>query len=101
MNESIVAVVRHGNKVKDSSGVEILDNLGVIQIIKTVLKLSTMMSFQKILYSGEERTLQCANVAQNIPKHSSQLPPESFRAKSSLASSLRHFQRCELPSVRG
>ncbi len=71
---SEVVIVRHGDKKKDVNGVEVLTHKGTMQIHLSVALLSQMTDFSAIVYSGEQRTLQCATIAQLLLEGVKDLP---------------------------
>lgn len=64
MEGTRIAVVRHGEKIKNAAGVEVLTLKGMKQIMATCGMLKKYLVPGAIFFSGAERTLQCATVAQ-------------------------------------
>lgn len=66
MTKTKVAVVRHGEKMKNFQGIEHLTLKGMAQIAETCTAVDRIFPIGNILYSGVERTLQCATIAQFV-----------------------------------
>lgn len=64
----------HGEKTKDQGGAELLTYKGAMQIHLTVAILSQITDFSAIFYSGEQRTLQCATIAQLLLERIKDVP---------------------------